>query len=382
MVIFNMKRILFIVALILPVILSQHSWASLFDELEYRDELSYEYSWIYNHDLLIERDGLVYVPLADVPFTGKTTGKIQTSYKDGKLHGEYLNYYDNGQLYEVASYVNGKEHGEYLSYYDNGQLWYKTNYLNGKREGETVTYGEIGELLGRENFVDGKRYGERLTYYKGYLNERLKYKSNWVNGKGHGEFFSYRGNGELESKSNYLNDKLHGELINYDENGKVWETNTYVNGVLKSSISICNDSLSQETYLRIYDEMGLDVNLDRYELTQVNSNICHFKLYLSTHRRNYIYKIKEDKLVNLTDGDLLFEYRRDKGITVKVKGQKSYLNDLGGAIWYNSERDLEGKLLALLDIEEGTWISKDQFDDEFQAQLTAQGQDGLVVFQK
>jgi antitoxin component YwqK of YwqJK toxin-antitoxin module len=203
-----------------------------------------------------------------------------------------------------------------------------------------------------------------------------------VNGKGHGEFFSYRGNGELESKSNYLNDKLHGELINYDENGKVWETNTYVNGVLKSSISICNDSLSQETYLRIYDEMGLDVNLDRYELTQVNSNICHFKLYLSTHRRNYIYKIKEDKLVNLTDGDLLFEYRRDKGITVKVKGQKSYLNDLGGAIWYNSERDLEGKLLALLDIEEGTWISKDQFDDEFQAQLTAQGQDGLVVFQK
>ena len=37
---------------------------------------------------LIEREGLWYEKFTNEPFTGKTTGRIQKNYKDGKLNGE------------------------------------------------------------------------------------------------------------------------------------------------------------------------------------------------------------------------------------------------------------------------------------------------------
>ena len=49
-------------------------------------------------DDLVMRDGLDYRKLTDVPFTGKRTGKTKGSYKNGKLEGPYVRYYDNGQL--------------------------------------------------------------------------------------------------------------------------------------------------------------------------------------------------------------------------------------------------------------------------------------------
>ena len=84
-----MKKLLLIITLILPLLLSSESWA-----IEYDD--------------LVEREGLKYAPFTDVPFTGKTTGKTQASFKDGKLHGEEVWYYDNGQLWHKGNYVNGK----------------------------------------------------------------------------------------------------------------------------------------------------------------------------------------------------------------------------------------------------------------------------------
>jgi antitoxin component YwqK of YwqJK toxin-antitoxin module len=37
----------------------------------------------------------------------------------------------NGNLFEKCNYINGKIHGVYEKYYDNGQLKQITNYDNG-----------------------------------------------------------------------------------------------------------------------------------------------------------------------------------------------------------------------------------------------------------
>jgi len=71
-------------------------------------------------------------PFTDVPFTVTTTGITQVSFKDGKLHGEELRYYENGQLWSKYNYVNGELHGEEVWYHEYGQLKYKGNYVNGK----------------------------------------------------------------------------------------------------------------------------------------------------------------------------------------------------------------------------------------------------------
>ena len=49
-------------------------------------------------DDLVVRDGLYYKKFTDVPFTGKVTGKTQGSFKNGKKHGSWVRYQDNGQL--------------------------------------------------------------------------------------------------------------------------------------------------------------------------------------------------------------------------------------------------------------------------------------------
>ena len=59
-------------------------------------------------DDLVKTDGLFYKKFTDVPFTGKTTGQTQGTYKDGVLDGPYVSYYNNGQLRIKGDYKNGE----------------------------------------------------------------------------------------------------------------------------------------------------------------------------------------------------------------------------------------------------------------------------------
>ena len=76
-------------------------------------------------DDLEERDGLYYKKYTDVPFTGKTTGKIQGSFKNGKKHGPWVSYHDNGQVFSQGTYNNDKEDGPWVGYNDDGTVWEK-----------------------------------------------------------------------------------------------------------------------------------------------------------------------------------------------------------------------------------------------------------------
>ena len=57
-------------------------------------------SWSKDADFkdLVKRDGLYYEKLTDEPFTGNSTGLKQGKVKDGKKEGEWLYYFENGQL--------------------------------------------------------------------------------------------------------------------------------------------------------------------------------------------------------------------------------------------------------------------------------------------
>ena len=71
---------------------------------------------------LVKREGLHYKKFTDVPFTGKTSGRTQTTYKDGKEHGPYAWYLENGQLWRKGTYKNGNRDGLWFTYHENGQL--------------------------------------------------------------------------------------------------------------------------------------------------------------------------------------------------------------------------------------------------------------------
>jgi len=56
--------------------------------------------------------------------------KIKCNYVNGKIEGECLIYYDNGQLECKCIRVNGKIEGKYLEYYENGNIRYIKQYIN------------------------------------------------------------------------------------------------------------------------------------------------------------------------------------------------------------------------------------------------------------
>jgi antitoxin component YwqK of YwqJK toxin-antitoxin module len=56
------------------------------------------------------------------------------NYHNDKLDGEYIEYYENGNIKIKTYYYYNKLHGEYIEYYENGNIYLKTNYIYGKIE--------------------------------------------------------------------------------------------------------------------------------------------------------------------------------------------------------------------------------------------------------
>ena len=97
-------------------------------------------------DDLVKRDGLYYKKFSTVPFTGKTTGKTQGSFRNGKKHGPWVSYHDNGQVFSQGTYKNDKEDGPWVVYYKNGQLLSKGTLKDGKMDGPWVGYNDDGTV--------------------------------------------------------------------------------------------------------------------------------------------------------------------------------------------------------------------------------------------
>jgi antitoxin component YwqK of YwqJK toxin-antitoxin module len=60
---------------------------------------------------LVMRDGIAYKKFSDVPFSGKTTGQEQGTFKNGKLDGVWVSYFNDGTSMKDLSgtYKNGEK---------------------------------------------------------------------------------------------------------------------------------------------------------------------------------------------------------------------------------------------------------------------------------
>ena len=119
-----------------------------------------------SEDLLV-RDGLYYKKFSEVPFSGKVTGLRNGSIKNGKAEGEWVGYWDDGQLMYKGNYKNGKREGAWVEFWNDGLLHRKGNYKNGKREGAWISYWSNGQLRGKGNYKNGERDGLFAEYLLG-----------------------------------------------------------------------------------------------------------------------------------------------------------------------------------------------------------------------
>lgn len=130
-------------------------------------------------DDLVQRSGLWFKKFTNVPYTGATTGKIQTTYRDGVRHGAFVRYHENGQLSFEGTYKDGKLHGIVERYNKNGQLWAKLTLKDGKLHGLWVEYFENGQLRTKGTYKDHLRHGPWEAYHH---NGQLKTKGTYKDG--------------------------------------------------------------------------------------------------------------------------------------------------------------------------------------------------------
>lgn len=89
--------------------------------------------------------------------------------KEGRLQGDRLVYYQNGQLAQQEHYVDGKLQGTSKWYAENGTLIKLFNYENGELHGSAKFYNDKGQLLSEGQYKRDKTFGKWNYYENGEL---------------------------------------------------------------------------------------------------------------------------------------------------------------------------------------------------------------------
>ena len=120
---------------------------------------------------LVERNGIKYEGISQMPFTGVSTEyyengqlKEKYTYKDGERNGLGVSYYENGQLNEKITLKDGS--GTVERYLDNGRLWITATYKDEELNGLNEVYYQNGQLEYQQTYKDGELNGLNEGYYE------------------------------------------------------------------------------------------------------------------------------------------------------------------------------------------------------------------------
>ena len=138
---------------------------------------------------------------------------------DSIKNGLYQAYYDNGEVQEKSFYKDGKLDGERMLYFDNGGVEISEAYVEGVMTGPYKVYYKSGQVQLEQNFENGQLTGTSIKYHE---NGKLAEEVSFVDGEENGPFKEYYPNGEVHWEGNYLNgDNEFGLLKEYDESGEL-----------------------------------------------------------------------------------------------------------------------------------------------------------------
>lgn len=129
-----------------------------------------------------QMDGEKYI--GDWVYYHNNSDKVMTTEHyntNGKLDGERLVYYENGQLAERAFYKNGLLEGKSTWMSENGVILKEFQYKNDVLQGMSKYYDQEGNLIAEGAYKNGRKDGIWKYYKDGKVDEEkdfTKYSSN------------------------------------------------------------------------------------------------------------------------------------------------------------------------------------------------------------
>ncbi|GAB0154884.1 hypothetical protein CHRYSEOSP005_01440 [Chryseobacterium sp. Alg-005] len=183
-------------------------------------------------------------------------------FKDGLQEGNCKQFYENGQVKEIADWKKGKLEGDAVFYYENGKVQAKGEYKKGYKVKEWSYYDKDGKLTAKEIFRNGEKNiydnSSTATFFSssGKVTEVSNYKLGKLHGEsklfhddgksvkqiGHydngiavGKWKTLYASGKIQRETEFVNDKWNGNRIHYREDGSIEKTEVYKDGKLIST---------------------------------------------------------------------------------------------------------------------------------------------------
>ena len=155
------------------------------------------------------------------------TRHSETAFEDGQPTASQ-HWYSNGAL---ARTVDGDgvtqqypAHGVVTEFYDDGTLRRTQTFVNGVADGQYRIYYATSRLWEEGSYRDGQRDGAHRKWWK---NGTQALDSHWVAGALEGEFVRWYAHGGQWQRSTYLGGKLTGRYQKWWKNGAVANDHTY-----------------------------------------------------------------------------------------------------------------------------------------------------------
>ncbi|HNW99266.1 MAG TPA: DUF3352 domain-containing protein [Bacteroidales bacterium] len=77
--------------------------------------------------------------------------------EEEKIHGEYFEYYENGEKKAIIEFIDGKPDGDAQFFYDSGNIKVEGQYKEGKKEGRWKYFTEDGNEFTKEKWRKGNQ---------------------------------------------------------------------------------------------------------------------------------------------------------------------------------------------------------------------------------
>jgi antitoxin component YwqK of YwqJK toxin-antitoxin module len=170
---------------------------------------------------------------------------------NGREHGDWVYWYEDGVVAAEGAYANGLEEGTWKLFHPNGKLATEIHYEDGKPlDGElSEVFDDEGNLTRQDVPVaDGGTIGiwfhangskmsegksnpyEEGVWTSWYETGQKRLENEFLSGDIHGYYRTWYENGQAQSDSMWIKDKPHGQWTDWYESGQPKRQGSYSNG--------------------------------------------------------------------------------------------------------------------------------------------------------
>lgn len=137
---------------------------------------------------------------------------VRGTYENGFKESTWIYGLENGALGQMVVYRKGEEekqvkmNGTFTENHPNGQPKLVENYKNGKLHGEYIEYYNDGQWVDRE--VDNRPKGGDIEIYRELEGQTIAKKANYKDGELHGKLIEHNEKGKIIREEEYVNGEL------------------------------------------------------------------------------------------------------------------------------------------------------------------------------